>query len=73
MSADREMDHLEMMSGMIDRHHNQPYCYADVEPEEPTDELDRALHLAYEAYMRGLYRESVRKNNELLWKAIGRL
>jgi len=39
--------------------------------EEPTDELDRALHLAYEAYMRGLYRESIRKNNELLWKAMG--
>lgn len=34
MSRDREMDHLEMMSGMVDRHHNQPYCYAEVEDPE---------------------------------------
>lgn len=34
MSADREQDHLDMMSDMnSSRHWNQPYCYAEAEPD----------------------------------------
>ena len=39
MSADREMDHLENMSGMNgSRHWNQPYCYmGDAEEDAAED------------------------------------
>lgn len=43
MSADREMDHLEMQSDMHDSHHNQPYCYGPVK----RDPLDAALAAAF--------------------------
>lgn len=34
MSADREMGHLENMSGMNgSRHWNQPYCYATTDEQ----------------------------------------
>jgi hypothetical protein len=35
MSSDREMDHLENMSGMnSSRHHEQPYCYHTTDEQE---------------------------------------
>jgi hypothetical protein len=48
MSADREMDHLEMMSGMIDRHHNQPCCYAEAEDPE-NESIERMSQLVASA------------------------
>ena len=43
MSADREMDHLEMMTDMSSsRHYNQPYCYAEAEPDEPEPDTEEA-------------------------------
>lgn len=39
MSADREMDHLEFMSGMID-HHYSTRQYATTEEQEVEIELD---------------------------------
>jgi hypothetical protein len=71
MSNDREMDHLENMSDMNgSRHWNQPYCYAGVVEEECDDPLQLALANAYSAYMRGLYREAMRKDRELLLGAM---
>lgn len=49
MSADREMDHLENMSGMNgSRHWNQPYCYAEVEDPE-NESAERVAQLAASA------------------------
>lgn len=49
MSTDREMDHLENMSGMNgSRHWNQPYCYATTpEQEQEADQLYQALKAAH--------------------------
>jgi hypothetical protein len=44
----------------------------EVHEEEAKDEMDPlqlALKNAYDAYMRGLYREAMRKNLDLLMKA----
>jgi hypothetical protein len=69
MSADREMDHLENMTDMNgSRHWNHSSAYAEV--EEPEDKLQLALANAYSAYMRGLYREAIRKNLDLLTNAM---
>lgn len=48
MSADREQDHLDMMSDMVDRHWNQPYCYASTrEQDEEADPLYQRLKAAH--------------------------
>jgi hypothetical protein len=49
MSADREMDHLENMSGMNGSGHwNQPYCYATTpEQDAEDDRLHQALLAAH--------------------------
>jgi hypothetical protein len=68
MSADREQNHLDAMTDMVD----SPYSGwgEPQEPEEPLDMLQLALSNTYQAYMRGLYREAFRKNSELLLKAV---
>lgn len=49
MSADREQDHLDMMSNMVDRHHNQPAAYFDAYELEPEDVVLDRLHLELKA------------------------
>ncbi len=46
--SDREQNHLDVMSGMVDRHWNQPYCYATTpEQEQEADALYQALKAAH--------------------------
>lgn len=47
--TDPLMDHLEMMSGMLDRHHNQPAAYFDAYELKPEDVVLDRLHLELKA------------------------
>lgn len=47
--TDPLMDHLEMMSGMLDRHHNQPAAYFDAYELKPEDVVLDRLHLEHAA------------------------
>jgi hypothetical protein len=55
VSADREQDHLDAMSDMVDSEYSgwgEPQ-----DPEEPLDRLHMELANVYEGYVRGLFRK----------------
>jgi hypothetical protein len=61
VSADREQNHLDFQTDMIDNHYS-PGQYASgmhepQDPEEPLDMLHMALSNTYQAYMRGMFRK----------------
>ena len=46
--TDREQNHLDVMTDMVDTHYNQPYCYATTpEQEQEADQLHQALAAAH--------------------------
>lgn len=46
--SDREQNHLDVMTDMVDTHYNQPYCYATTpEQDAEADRLHQALAAAH--------------------------